>query len=223
MYSDVVVMTSLVKSDHKAILISNGQTCNNIHKIKTRQQIKFRCSKPADNARYLHYIQNNFIFDISEQTLETTETQVLFDQLYEYLHFLLDQFFPLKTVTITSRDPPHVTPQLKHLLRQKNKLMKQGKIDSADAIAKKISDIIMKKNASVFSKANPISDTKGSLGQSAETDWQELLLSGPENQHHGRGIELALFQHIYGPCIYCTNSEDHGCSEKVMDKRRDGL
>ena len=76
---------------------------------------KFRCSKPADNARYLHYIQNNFIFDISEQTLETTETQVLFDRLYEYLHVLLDQFLPLKTVTITSRDPPYVTPQVKHL------------------------------------------------------------------------------------------------------------
>ena len=83
---DCILLSATRGRQHPAIGWKIGtacskKTCNDIHKIKTRQQIKFRCSKPADNAQCLHYIQNNFFFDISEQTLETTETQAL-SELY---------------------------------------------------------------------------------------------------------------------------------------------
>ena len=73
---------------------------------------------------------------------------------------MLDTFFPVRRVTITSHDPSYVTPEIKHLLRTKNRLMHRGKIEEADSIAKRISERIRIGIASTFSETNPITDTK---------------------------------------------------------------
>jgi hypothetical protein len=36
----------------------------------------------------------------------------------------MDQFYPEQTITLTSRDPPYVTPAIKSMLRRQNKLMR---------------------------------------------------------------------------------------------------
>ena len=53
-YSDTVVMSSIVKSDDKAIFAHNGQQSTNNN--KTKKQVSFRKSTPAQNARYLEYL-----------------------------------------------------------------------------------------------------------------------------------------------------------------------
>ena len=39
-----------------------------------------------------------------------------------------EQFYPLRIVTVTSRDPPVVIPELKFLLRRRNRMMRRGRI-----------------------------------------------------------------------------------------------
>ena len=73
---------------------------------------------------------------------------------------MLNKFFPLKFVTVTNHEPAYVTPEIKSLLRKKNKLMHRHKTDAAGSIAKRIGDLIRIKNASEFSDKNPITDTK---------------------------------------------------------------
>ena len=43
--------------------------------------------------------------------------QQYFDDFYNLCTQLLDQFFPTSTVTITSKDPPYITPQIKYMLK----------------------------------------------------------------------------------------------------------
>ena len=46
--------------------------------------------------------------------------------------------FPTQTVTVTSRDPAPITPEIKAMLRRKNRLMRDGRAEKAGVIAARI-------------------------------------------------------------------------------------
>ena len=56
---------------------------------------------------------------------------------------MLDTFYPLRTVTVTNRDPYFVTRKIKSLLRKRNRLMHRGRIEKAKSITKRISQSII--------------------------------------------------------------------------------
>ena len=68
--------------------------------------------------------------------------QVEFDRLYAVLTNLLNTNYPERTITITSADPPWVTPTVKYMLRRRNELMRAGRAEEAAALATKIGDSI---------------------------------------------------------------------------------
>jgi hypothetical protein len=45
----------------------------------------------------------------------------------------LDEFYPDKTVTMTTRDPTCINPEIKYKLRRKNRLMHGGRVEEAGA------------------------------------------------------------------------------------------
>ena len=55
--------------------------------------------------------------------------------------------FPLSIVTITSRDPSHVTPRIKSILRARNRYMHAGKLELAAACTEQVSQLIVKANS----------------------------------------------------------------------------
>lgn len=59
---------------------------------------------------------------------------------------MLNSYFPLCTITLTDRDPSCITPQVKQLLRQKNRLLHQNKTGEADALTIRIRVIIARFN-----------------------------------------------------------------------------
>ena len=67
---------------------------------------------------------------------------------------ILDEIYPTKTVTVSNRDPHFVTPQIKVMLRKRNKLMHMNKIEAANALTARISQLITTNNASTFAKPN---------------------------------------------------------------------
>jgi len=71
-------------------------------------------------------------------------SQADFDQLYSELLGLIDWFY--RIITITSSDPPYVTPSEKSLLRRKNTLMQAGRIDEANSLARRNGKSIIRKN-----------------------------------------------------------------------------
>ena len=96
---------STVKTKHKAVIArSDGTT---IHVKKVSQKHSFRIHTPALHAKFLMHLQNNVDW---VEILECCDTQLAFDRFYEMLTAMLDDFYPLKSVTTTSRDPPFITP-----------------------------------------------------------------------------------------------------------------
>ena len=144
---------STVKTKHKAVVArSDGIP---IHMKKDNFTHSFRPSAPDLHANFTKHLQINV--DWHEVT-ECNETQIAFDKFYVQFMAMFDNFYPMKSITTTSRDPPFVTPEIKVLLRMKNKLMRNNQIEAANAIAKQIHNKIQAQNAATFSK--PCKDTK---------------------------------------------------------------
>jgi len=135
-YSTVRVIDSTVKSDHKAVVVYR----DHVHvqpMNKRRYQRSFRRRTPAQHARFLDYAST-----LSIELDENADAQTNFDSMYGVMLDLLDTFYPEREITVTSSDPPYVTPTVKALLRRKNRLMRAGRTDEAGSIAARIRTII---------------------------------------------------------------------------------
>ena len=142
-YGQVKIANSVVKNDHKAIVAYNGQPIANPN--KTRAVRQFRHRSPAANADYLNYlaILEDIFFDFDP----SYTPQAAFDKFYKVVSSLLERFYPERSVTIILSDPEFMTPEIKAALRNKNKLMHQGRVEEANALALKIGPLIMRHNA----------------------------------------------------------------------------
>ena len=134
MYSAVRVITSVVKSDHKAVVVlSEGASSS--HR-KSKQRRTFRPKTPSQNVSFLQYLaESSPVFD--DQYL-STETQAAYDFFYATALDLLSSFYPERTITVSSRDPSYITPEIKAKLRRKNRLMRVGRVEEASALARRI-------------------------------------------------------------------------------------
>ena len=76
-----------------------------------------------------------------------------FDLFYSHRERIISMVFPLKSVTLTSRDPPYITPRIKYLLRERNRLMRRGRLELAGALSMKIGAAIARHNSARLSGA----------------------------------------------------------------------
>ena len=75
-------------------------------------------------------------FDSPQHTVSsnsTINTQTEFDSFYSIAISLLNQFYTQRRITITTRDPDLITPEIEAKLRRKNRLMQAGRIEEAGA------------------------------------------------------------------------------------------
>lgn len=154
-YSIVRVVTSTVKSDHKAVVLyaeSHPAPC-----VKSVSKKTFRNITPNQHALFLEHI-SEITFHILAVSSDTVQSQ--FDYFYSFATDLLNQFYPLRTITVTSRDPDFVTPAIKAKLRHKNRLMRRGRVDEAGALAQRIGKDIVRQNRSRLSKLQGKADVK---------------------------------------------------------------
>src|SRR6266496_5276328 len=66
------------------------------------------------------------------------DAQLGFNYFYAIITSIADSVYPLRCVTITSRDPPFITPSIKLLLRRRNRLMRVGNVEEAGAISVRV-------------------------------------------------------------------------------------
>ena len=76
------------------------------------------------------------------------------DRFYSILLATFNRIYPELKITITSRDPPFVTPLLKIQLREKNRLMRRGQLELAEALSQQIGKAIVAFNACVLHDAS---------------------------------------------------------------------
>jgi len=136
-----------MKSDHKAIIADCGQPLQNFGKQRVRRA--FRKCSPAQHADSIHHIAQ-----LKIEVDSTSDVQANFDAMYEQMYRLLEQFYPLRQITVTSTDPHFVTPAIKAMLRRKNRLSRAGRTEKADALAKQIRTAITRKESAWLRKVN---------------------------------------------------------------------
>jgi len=139
LYSSVWVVTSIVKADHRAVVVypDNLRSCS---LPKSTVQLSYRHRSPKQHAQFLRYVAN---MDFSDpcpiaSSDPSMNTQAEFDHFYSRALELLDLFYPEQTVKITSRDPAYITPIIKSMLRRKNRLMRAGRQEEASALSARI-------------------------------------------------------------------------------------
>jgi len=73
--------------------------------------------------------------NVTDCTQTSWDTLEQFQQFYNYAPYLLNYFYPERSITLSSRDPQFVTPAIKVSLRRKNRLMRTGRTEEANALA----------------------------------------------------------------------------------------
>ena len=128
---------------------------------KARHQRQCRPRTPSQNASLLQHlaaIDMGSRPDVDE-IARTIQPQTFYDEFYAFATGLLDAFYPERTVTVTSRDPSYVTPEIKVKLRRKNRLMRAGRVEEAGALARQIGRDITRRSKRQLCKLRK-SDTK---------------------------------------------------------------
>jgi len=139
----IKVVTSTVKSDHKALVATNESNVISIN--KARSVVEYRRRSPEQHASMLSFMQANSNY--FEEIYNLDNTQSMWDAFYYLLQSVFDKFYPIRKVTVTESDPTFVTPEIKSLLRTRNKRMRAGQVDKADAISSKINSLISRQNS----------------------------------------------------------------------------
>ena len=170
------VVSSTVKSDHKAVVLySESQP---VPRVKSSSKKTFRKITPNQHAIFLEHI-SAITLDIPTVHSDTVQSQ--FDYFYSSAIDLLNQFYPLRTITVTSRDPDFVTPAIKAKLRHKNRLMRRGRVEEASTLAQRIGKDVVRHNRSRLSKLQGKADVKdvwAAVRQMTGRDRHEAVIDG---------------------------------------------
>jgi len=124
-----------------------------VNNVSTRAS--YRRVTPGQHAAFLQHVK-----DVGFSCIYTDSVQTAFDNFYSAAARLLDHFYPERTITVRARDPPYITPNIKSLLRKKNKLMRAGRVEKAGAIARRVGKEITKHNWTRLQKYNGRTDAK---------------------------------------------------------------
>jgi hypothetical protein len=141
-----------VKSDHKAVVAYTAEQKTSINKKSEKRTYR---RSPAQHSVFLSHLAG-----LKIELANIDDIQANFDQLYATLLGLPDRFYPERTITVTSSDPPYVTPSVKALLRRKNQLMRAGRIDEAGSLACRIGAVIIRQNTAQLRKVDAIGNSQ---------------------------------------------------------------
>ena len=105
---------------------------------------------------------------------------------------LLDRFYPEREITTTSKDPRFVTPTIKAMLRRKNRLMRAGRTEEADAVSRRVCDAITRQNKAWHRRVN--------TRQDAHDAWEkvrEVTGGGKRTSNDVEGITAKVLNEHY--------------------------
>ena len=168
-YSNVKTMSSNIKTAHKAVIAMNSDT-NIVDFNKTHNRFTIR----KRSVKQFIDLTNELRFYNWNSITNNLDCELAFNQFYVIINDVLNRTFPEQYVTVTSRDPFYITPYIKKLLRDKNRLVRAGKEGAANSLATKINKLITEKTSTFLGNSNIENSTDM---------WQKVnSISGKERQ-----------------------------------------
>jgi len=191
----IKVVEPTAHSDHRAIIASTHVQCA---QVKLSEKKIFRRSMPSQHAALLNHLRN---YDDSALT-STADPKRAWELFYDTINGWMDKFYPSRQVTITSKDPAYITPDVKYLLRRKNCLMRRT--EEASAITIKIGRTIARFNSRALRRLDRSTGTKdlwrcvNSLTKPKDTtsNNQHNLTAEELNLHHALTSTDTLYQEV---------------------------
>ena len=122
----------LIKTDHKGVLLPAH---NKLRPVRRKVTIR-ECRKHRKQPLYLALSSEDW-----SELLSSTNVDAAVSQLEAKLIALIDRCLPLKTVTMSSRDPAWMSPLVKTLLKKKSRRSCNNKEQLA-TINRRISELI---------------------------------------------------------------------------------
>src|SRR6218665_2378390 len=118
--------------------------------------------------------------------------ETAWEEFYTTIGGWLDLHYPQRVVTITSRDPAYITPEIKYMLRRRNKLMKRGLLEQASALSTKIGREIARFNSVELRRLDTATGTKELLAAGGKlTGAQEQPATEPTITAEELNIQFA--------------------------------
>ena len=107
---------TLLKSDHLAIIASPR-----VSLPVAKSLVSFRDQRPRNQDLF------NRAMDICDFSYidQIEDRNVALSQLFDDLNILIDQFCPIRTVKLSTKDPFYIRPLVKFLLKKRNKLFRK--------------------------------------------------------------------------------------------------
>jgi len=123
---------SLLKTKHQAVFVNCDQSVKPVSCNRVKVKLYDLCCHNIDRLRYMtatHDWSNYFVCN---------DIQHLYDMFIDDVHALISNCIPVKHVTMSSRDPPYVTPLVKSMLRKRYRLRRSGRTAEADQLLLKL-------------------------------------------------------------------------------------
>lgn len=196
------VCKSLLKTKHMSVIVSansDSDLCTNCKYNSSRRTLSF-LDKRDHNIDKLRYLIGSF--DWSSLFACTNDIQWLYDNFLAILSTKIEEAIPVITVKQGPRDPPYITPLVKHLLNKRNSLRRKGRLQEADSLATRINAIITDIRSSGLKNLERA--TTRQLWSSIKKTNNTLPASGPKfnpncvNEHFAR-IATSEFQPVCLP------------------------
>ena len=138
-------ITPTIPTNHKAVIAyTKHNTLVDHNKVSCKKT--FRARSPNQHAAMISHI-NTVPWDC---VLREGDAQVAFDQFYHIMLNILDYFYPIRSITVTNRDPHFVNPAIKALLRKRNRFNRKGAVAAADSLTRRIGQRIAEQNRLAF-------------------------------------------------------------------------
>jgi hypothetical protein len=152
-YLEPVDIGNLGCSDHKTILLKpivklNKRTVKKIEIEDTRDHHKLKLWNHLESTDWSTV---EAIDDVDEKT----------NMLYNILKKAKTKCIPVRTITITNKDPEWITPKLKDMLNQKHKAGKKNQRNTVKFLARKIERIAQRRKVDIFNDER-LQNSKGS-------------------------------------------------------------
>jgi Reverse transcriptase (RNA-dependent DNA polymerase)/Endonuclease/Exonuclease/phosphatase family len=206
-YGSIKILTSAIKTDHRAIIATTEGGIISMNKKNVRITIRRRT--PQQNASLLRHLES---VDLS-YIAAIDDLQNAWNSFYLESKTILDQIYPLRRITMTSSDPPFLTPEAKLLLRRKNRLMRAGRLEEASAMARRVGLLIERTNRAHLRNIDLTGGLRGLWRQVNDTtkgrsrnNFDGLFSADDLNEHYAR---TSIDPDYSPPSLKLTTPTDH--------------
>ncbi len=153
LFPGITIQLSSIKKKHKAIIIEPELRTTTV----TRQQ-----TNTPRRVCYFYDTRDQFMKNLASELTDYKWSDILsssnidnkYNSFISHCLELITKHIPKRKITLGLKDPYFISPLVKKLLRKRNKLCRNGKLEEAAALSVKINELVAENKQKLMEKAS---------------------------------------------------------------------